>query len=120
MLSSTRSPTSFFSIDEADVALDLIVEDDDERLIFAFGCTREGESVVLLRDSSLIRPARVELNSLPRWPSSDGSHLTSIVSPFTDSALGLRLDSVTIAAVDCGDNSEEDVAEGENSSRNQI
>ena len=31
------------------------------------------ESVALLRDSSLIRPARVELNSPPRWPSSDGS-----------------------------------------------
>jgi hypothetical protein len=100
-ISVERSTTSFLSTDDADVALDLTVDGDDERLVFTFCGRREGEWVALARGSSLIRPARAELNSSLRSPSSDESRLTSIVSPFTDSALGLRLDPVAIAVVGC-------------------
>ena len=109
-VSSRRSPTSFLSIDDAEVALDFTVDDDDERLIFTFCGRREGELVALPRGSSLIRSARVEPNSPSRSPSSDESRLTSIVSPFTDSALGLRFDSVAIAVADCGDGAVREMA----------
>ena len=102
-VSPGRSKISFLSTDDADVALDLTVDGDDERLGFTFCGRREGELVALVSGSSLIRPARAELNSPLQSPSSDESRLTSIVSPFTDSALGLRLDLVAIAVVGyCG------------------
>ena len=89
----TDSLTSFLSTEDVEVALDLTVEEDEDRLAFGLSGFRDGEFVALVTASSFMASKRTESNE-----SIGGSAFTSMESSSADGAPSVCLGELVMTA----------------------